>query len=191
MEDDNDIDDILGEIESKGIKESKEPQGSMEKISDVLNTTFEQDMAVANKQLEIIAAKKTIVAKKEAEGAIVLDDQEEIKNGLRSVISNLEQVMQKLQDDIKIVSKVFSHQVYSQCAEVLMNSYAQLAEINKTIFDCRLKAQAMQDKANKGTGAGDSNESLTLTHEQMLSMIDKARKSSSMNAVDANFKVVE
>jgi len=182
---DDDINEILGEIESK----SKEPQGSMEKISEVLNTTFEQDMAVANKQLEIIAAKKSIVAKKEAEGSIILDDQEEIKNGLRSVISNLEQVMQKLQDDIKIGSKTFSHQVYSQCASVLVESYRELAEINKNIFDCRFKVQTMKDKATPNAKSND--DSLTLTHEQVISMIDKARQSSSVNAIDATFKVVE
>lgn len=187
-EKEDDINNILGEIESK---KPDQPQGSLDKIAEVLNTTFEQDLDVTNKQLKLIEAKKLIVSKKEEAGLIVFDDQEEIKNGLRSIISNMEQVMQKLQDDIKIGSRSFNHKVYSECARVLVESYKELSEINKNIFDCRLKAQAMKDKPNKGSGAKTSDDSLTLTHEQVISMIDKARNTSSINAIDATFKIVE
>jgi 23S rRNA A2030 N6-methylase RlmJ len=166
--------------------------GSMEKISEVLNTTFEQDMEIAEKQRKIIDAKKQIVAKKEETGLIVLDDQEEIKNGLRAVIANLEEVMQKLQDDIKIGSKVFSHQVYSQCAKELRECYKEMAEIDRSIFDCRLKLQQELSKNNKGSSKkSDDSQSISMTAGQLADMLENARKNSSMNSIDATFKVVE
>ena len=163
----------------------------MEKISDVLNTTFEQDVEIADKQIETIKQKKLLVSKKEAEGLVVLDDQEEIKNGLRSVISNLEMVMEKLQQDIKIGSKVYSHFVYSQCANTLIESYKELAEINRTIFDCRMKL-LQPKKGNDGAGS-KSNEPQTfsMTTTQLSDMLENARKTSSINTIDASFKVVE
>jgi hypothetical protein len=163
---------------------------SMEKMSDVLNTTFEQDVTTVDKQLDVIKQKKLLVSKKEAEGMLVLDDQEEIKNGLRSVISNLEMVMEKLQQDIKIGSKVFSHQVYSQCATVLVESYRELAEINKNIFDCRIKLQ-QASKKEEGVKGIKENTTIPMTAQQLSDMLENARKNSSINAIDASFKVVE
>jgi len=187
-EDKDDIEKILKDIETK---KPTEQMGSLEKISEVLNTTFEQDLETIEKQRKHLEQKKQLVAKKEAEGLLILDDQEEIKNGLRSTISNLEMVMSKLQDDIKIGSKAFSHQTYAQCASVLVESYKELADINKTIFDCRLKLQQVMQKNGSKQNGDNAPETFSMTSAQILEMVDKARKNSSINSIDAQFKVIE
>lgn len=189
-EEKDDIEKILGEIESKNKPQSQE--NSLEKISKVLNTTFEEDVESIEKQRKLIEHKKQLVAKKEAEGLIVLDDQEEIKNGLRATINNLEIVMEKLQGDIRIGSKAFSHEVYSKLASTLVETYKELAAINKTIFDCRFKLQQMvQKNSDKGTQKNKEDDTIVMTSSQLLAMVDEARKNSSMNSIDTNFKIIE
>lgn len=189
-EEKDDIEKILGEIESKSKQNINED--SMEKISKVLNTTFEEDVASIEKQRKLIEHKKQLVAKKEAEGLVVLDDQEEIKNGLRATINNLEIVMEKLQGDIRIGSKAFSHEVYSKLASTLVESYKELAAINKTIFDCRFKLQQLlQKNTGKTSNTDKSDDTIVMTSSQLLAMVDEARKNSTMNSIDANFKIIE
>lgn len=191
-EEKDDIEKILGEIESKSKQNINED--SMEKISKVLNTTFEEDVASIEKQRKLIEHKKQLVAKKEAEGLVVLDDQEEIKNGLRATINNLEIVMEKLQGDIRIGSKAFSHEVYSKLASTLVESYKELAAINKTIFDCRFKLQQLLQKntgKSSNTDQDKGDDSIVMTSSQLLAMVDEARKNSTMHSVDAQFKIIE
>lgn len=166
---------------------SEQNIGSLEKISEVFNTTFEmsevEEVKKIDQEIEKFSSIKNSVINPTQ---LILEDQLELRDGLKRIIDMTSVVMSKLNDDIKIGSKVSSHMAVSMLTKSIVEAYRELRELNQYIFEAKLKLNP--DGAIEGMTKTDKIE---LTADQLTEMLESARKNSSMNAIEVDFKVEE
>jgi hypothetical protein len=163
---------------------------SLEKISDVLNTNFEDTPESIQKESDTITdnlnslmvRKNELMIPKKVPTAEVVYDQEEIRNGLKDVIINSKKVMEKLDKDLKIGTGPFAYQVYGVLVNAITMAYKELREFNKMIFD-----------VENGTGSGrkesESAGKIALTASQVMELIQKSKDQNTMKEIKADFVV--
>jgi hypothetical protein len=165
-----------------------ENRDSFEKISDALGTTFEQEAEPVTKELEVVQEKKSALTVSEDFGSVMFEDQEYLRNDLKDLIDSSKRVMAKLEQDIKIGANPRSHEVYSEMVSSTLRAYNELRELNKSMFDARFKVNGLKG-GKKSTKSGDGT--IELTAAQLSELMSKAKKDSSTNAIEVDFKVSE
>lgn len=152
---------------------------SMDKLSNVFDTTFEQENV--EKQIQIINEKKQSLIKKTSEG-VVLQNQKFLEVEIKSLIMSSRSVLQKLEDDIKVGTNPRSFEVYAKLLEAVLKQYQELRELNKLIYDV-----SKEERDINISKIGKKKISLDAT--QLLDLVDKAREKSLISRVDAKFEI--
>lgn len=158
---------------------------SMEKISEVLGTTFEEDISKINNQIATIEDKKSEIITKTSDNAIaiILDDQEELRAGLKNLIKLNVEMLETLKADQKIGSSPYLSQVASLLTSSITSIYKELRELNQYVTDTKIKTGQM------GLGDIGKNDKVELTTDQLSDMLTKARQNSSMNEIKVDFEI--
>lgn len=104
----------------------------------------------------------------------------EIKNS----ITNLESILDKLSQDIKIGSPPRMYEVYATLQSSKTTMIKELREIQKMLMDYKIKNKTIQQPA------GITN-NITLTSKALLDMINSAKENNSMNEIQAEFDIVD
>jgi uncharacterized UBP type Zn finger protein len=156
----------------------------LNKMSEVFGTTFSGDNIEEIKhEIEVIDEKKNIIANKDIK-SITLEDQQFLQDELKTLIMVSRTVLGRLEADIKIGTAARVYEVYARLLDAVTNQYRELRELNKTIVDIQID----QGKLNNSNNIGNK---ISLTADQLLNMVDKARARSDINKIDAVFKVEE
>jgi len=142
---------------------------------------FKKSIVEVKKDMELIEAKKNSLVKK-VESKSVFQDQDFIQSELRSLIMSARTVMYKVEQDIKIGVDSRKIEVYAKLVEAIGKQYQSLIELNKSIFEAKVQTGQV-DITNIG------NNKISLTSEQIVDMIDDARKNSQMNAIETEFEI--
>jgi hypothetical protein len=141
---------------------------------------FEKNVEKVQTDLNLIETKKNEIAAKVQ--APIFQDQEFIQTELRTLIMSARTVFHKVEQDIKIGADNRKIEVYAKLLESIGKQYTSLIELNKHIFDARVQMGNV-DIENIG------NNKISLSSEQLLDMINKAKEGSEMNKIDAHFEV--
>lgn len=159
-------------------------------INKKLNTSFElekEDQDIINilvdlkKEIDSFQDKKKSLV--DSNNAMVLADQEYMRNQLKTIIINTNTVINKLENEIKIGTHPRTHEVYGKLIQALTGAIKELRELNTTIVELKMKDNRLDNNI--------ANKKISLTANQLLDMIDKAKKSSQINAIEADFTVDE
>lgn len=136
-----------------------------------------------DKDMSLIENKKKEIELKVKSPVALLQDENFIRTELRSLILSARTVMSKVEQDIKIGVEPRRVEVYAKLIEAIGKQYTSLIELNKSIFDAQVKVGAVDIK-NIG-----ANNRISLSSEQLLDMINKAKAGSELNKIDATFKI--
>jgi len=135
-----------------------------------------------DRDMSLIEKKKSEIELKSQSPLTLLQDQEFLRIELRSLIMSARTVMYKVEQDIKIGTDNRKIEVYATLIEAIGKQYTSLLELNKTIFNAQVEVGAL-DIRNIG------NNKISLSSEQLLDMINKAKEQSELNKIDANFEI--
>jgi len=142
---------------------------------------FDEKIEEIQKDVSLIETKKNeLVAK--AQNPVVFQDQEFIQTELRTLIMSARTVFHKVEQDIKIGADNRKIEVYAKLLESIGKQYTSLIELNKSIFDAQVQ-MGQVDLENLG------DNKISLSSEQLLDMINKAKDGSEMNRIEADFSV--
>lgn len=141
---------------------------------------FEKKIEEVQTDISVIETKKNEIAAKIQ--TPVFQDQEFIQTELRTLIMSARTVFHKVEQDIKIGADSRKIEVYAKLLESIGKQYTSLIELNKHIFDAQVQMGQI--------GLGDiGNNKISLSSEQLLDMINKAKSGSEMNRIEAEFKI--
>lgn len=132
-------------------------------------------------EMNLIETKKKEIETK-VKNPLVFQDQEFIRNDLRSLIMSARTIMYKVEQDIKIGADARKVEVYAKLVESIGKQYQALLELNKSIFDAEVQSGRIDIE-----NIGDNK--ISLSSEQLLNMINKASAGSQMNAIEADFEI--
>lgn len=113
---------------------------------------------------------------------LILSDQEYLRNELKALISNTKVIMRKLENDIKIGTHPRAHEVYAKMVNSVNETLKELKDLNSTIAELKIKNVKMEN---------NSKNKISLTSNQLLDMLDKAKESSQMKEIDADFTITD
>ena len=148
---------------------------------DYKTNTENSLLQIENKINEIEERKNELVNKKNIPLKL-LQDQSFLQEELRSLILNARTVMHKLENDIKVGTPARMYEVYAKLLDAIGNQYRVLLDLNKAIFE------AKKDDNKININNIGSNK-ISLTSEQLLDMVDKAKERSEMNKIEVDFKI--
>lgn len=133
-------------------------------------------------QIQLIENKKNLLVQQKNNNAIIFQDQKFIQTEVRSLIAATRAVMVKLEQNLKIGSPAREFEVYAKLVDSVGNQYKSLLDLNKAVFDAQVETNQI-DINNVG------NKKISLTSDQLLDLVDKARDESQMNAIEADFTI--
>lgn len=149
------LDTIFDGEETKEIVEVKEQLG---KCSDLMNNDMKE---------------------------IDLDDATYIRDEIKNLIGNLNQAMDKLQQELKIGSTARQNEVFGQLGNAKTNALKELTTMNKVVLEARVKLR----KGNTPKNMTVNN--LNLTSSDLLKLVNNAKKNNSLKDIEANFKIAD
>ena len=159
-------------------------KNSMEKISEVLGTTYVEDVDKINKQIATIEEKKNEIATKSSiNSELILEDQIELQNGLKDLIRMNTEMLDILKSDCRIGTPAYTFQAASLLTSSITTIYKELRELNQYITDTKIKTNQM------GFGDMKKSDTIELTTNQLSDMLTKARENNSMNEIKVDFQV--
>lgn len=163
---------------------------SFEKLNKLFNTEsgFDESIKEVNNELQIVEQKKNeikeIVQKKNEVG-FTIEDQGFLIEEVKGLMKLTDSVMVKLEKDIKIGSSASMYEVFSLLANSKVNQLRELRELYKTIMEMSIFGDEESNNKSK------NNEDVSMTATDLLKIIKEAQKSSSLNAIEASFSVVD
>lgn len=161
---------------------------SFEKLNNLFDTEsgITENLKEVKNELQTINQKKNeikeIVQKNEV--GFSIEDQGFLIEATKKLMESTDNVMQKLEQDIKIGSSPRMYEVFSFLANSKVNQLRELRELYKMILEMSI---FNEEDSNKSKNEND----VSMTATDLLKVIKEAQKSSSLNAIEATFKVVE
>ncbi len=160
---------------------------AMDLMAESLDTEFESDEEVKElkNQIQVIEDKKNELAKA-VNTMPSLKDQGYMNDQIKTLILGSRTVLTKLEQDIKVGSQARMYEVYAKLLESVLKQFTELRILNETIH--KIEVDYKKDKVDI-TNIGD--QPIPLTADQLLAIVDNARESSQMGAIDAEFTIDE
>jgi len=161
----------------------------LDNLNKKLNAEFVEETKKVENEIEAIETKKNEIVKRVENTAIspiTFEDQKYLLDEIRDLICSTTRILEKLEQDIKIGSPPRMYEVYSALTNAKVNQLRELRELNKMILDMQIFQNVPEEKG-KGTVGRDE---VKMTALDLLKIVKAAQKSSSMNAIEADFKIV-
>jgi hypothetical protein len=146
------------------------------------NDTELDGLEAINKELQTIEEKKLQLQANAQD--IMLIDQQFLVDEMKTLIMGARTVMRKLETDLKIGASPRQFEVYAELMNAVGNQYKSLLDLNKIVLDAKIKTNQMNLQNNQ-------NNKVEMTSEQLLDLIDNARKNSQMNDIHADFSILD
>jgi hypothetical protein len=156
-------------------------EGIMKALNIENDDNLKQVVANVEKTIEVIENKRNEI---DVTANNTFPDQEFISTELRSLISSARSVMTKVENDIRIGAEPRQIEVYAKLIEAIGKQYSCLIELNKSIFDAQVKNNLLQPPPPP-----ENDNKITLSPEELLDMMIKAKQKSQLNSIDAHFEI--
>lgn len=163
-------------------EERKEAFGN---LSNAFETDYEE-VDKLDETLKTFEAKKNKLVEKLSTPSD-LEDLEYMRFELKSLVEGGLNILQKLDEDIKIGSKVRSHEVYFSGVNSIRDTLKELRELNRTVVEIKLE----EKRIAKGATPTNLQINNFLDSRQLLEMVNDAKKNSSLNEIKAEFIVTD
>jgi len=162
-------------------KKKLETNDSFEKINEMLETTFDGEEV---EEVKTVLKKKESLVSKDLSG-MTLEEAEYMKKEIKNCVSNLNDVITKLGNDIKLGSPPRMFEVYATLANVKITSIKELRELDKTIVELKFKLA--------GPLGGPKNLTVNnfLSNKEVAKLIEDAKSKNSLNEIKADFKITD
>lgn len=165
------------------------PKSSIDKLNDAFDTTFKEDIDQAEKDIEQIEERKNALVKQveTKEMSITFQDQQYMLMELKTLIQSTTNVLDKLEQDIRIGSPPRMYEVYATLTNSKTMQLKELRELNKMILEMSIFKEDEKDSGGQKLG----KDSVTMTTKGLLDIIKQAQKENSMNKVEVEFDILE
>lgn len=104
---------------------------------------------------------------------------------IKSSIAGLEDILNKLSQDIKIGSPPRMYEVYATLQSSKTTMIKELREIQKMLMDYKLKNKQIQ------TPTVNNTTNITMSSKALLEMITNAKENNSLNQIEAEFDIID
>lgn len=116
-----------------------------------------------------------------------LNDEDYIREEVKSLIDNIEVAMVKLQQDIRIGSPARQHEVLAQLANAKSNVLKELIGMNKAKLDAKLKLMKLYKQESPKNMTVNNN--MHVSSSELLKMVNGAKKKNSLKNIEAKFDI--
>ena len=149
------------------------------KLSQSLDTSFvDQTSAIKNEVQEFTNETKEL-----ANVSInTLEDKQYIQDGIKKTLEMGTSVLEKLKSDIKVGSNPRMYEVFSKMMDSMNRGFQELRDLNKTVVDLQIFNDGPIENA-------PAKVEIKMTGKELLDFIEKTKKESELNRVDADFEV--
>ena len=159
----------------------EETNDTFDNISESLNTSFSGEVSKGEK---LVTQVEEIVAK--PKGEFDFEEGVYLKQELKSLVSNINVVMDLLKNDIRLGSPPRMYEVLGSLGNSKANALKELINIEKAILDAKVKMKKV-DATSGQTTVNNSN----LNSKDLLAMVNDVKKNNSLKEVKAEFKIGE
>ena len=159
----------------------EETNDTFDNISESLNTSFSGEVSKGEK---LVTQVEEIVAK--PKGEFDFEEGVYLKQELKSLVSNINVVMDLLKNDIRLGSPPRMYEVLGSLGNSKANALKELINIEKAILDAKVKMK----KVDATSGQTTVN-NLNLNSKDLLAMVNDVKKNNSLKEVKAEFKIGE
>ena len=156
---------------------------------DGLNTAFDtsyEDDAEEVKAVQVIENEIADIEKRKNDvksGLIQMDDADFLTKEIKSLVLSSRDVLQRLDDEIKIGSNGRMWEVYAGMMNAISNQYKELRQLNESVVKFNI------EQKHKNIGDVQGGDKIALTADQLLDMVRAASEKSEINKVEANFTI--
>lgn len=173
-----------------------------DKLSETFNTNYEptvnEKIVEVQQELKTLEERKTEI-KSKIKNEITVEDREYIEYEIKSLIESNRNVMISLEQELtRPGTKASFFEVYSMVSNTVLNALRELRDLNKLIIDAAIaqrKLAVLENtrflKETSGNQPQVTNNTLILDSKSLFKMIDDAKRNSSLNDVNADFKLEE
>jgi len=167
------------------MKKKIETNDVYENISNSLDTTFDgeeiEELVEVKEQSD--KCKEIVTSNSDTN----LTDEVYIREEIKSLVSNIEVAMTKLQQDIRIGSPPKLSEVFGQLANAKANVIKELITMNKAKLDAKLKIMKL-NKATTPKNVSVTN-NMNVSSSELLKMVNGAKKNNSLKKIEAKFNI--
>lgn len=164
----------------KTIKSKAKSNDVFDNISNSLDTSF--DGEEIEELVDVKEQSEKCSDLVNTDNTVSIEDGQYIKEEIKSLVSNIEEAMVKLQQDIRIGSPARQHEVFAQLANAKANAIKELLSMNKILLDAKMKI-IKKDPPRKVVNNN------IISSSELLKMVNNAKKNNSLNEVEAKFKI--
>ena len=157
-------------------------------LNKQFETSFEESVVKVENEIKAVEERKNEISEIVEGKHLTLQDQEFLRDEIKSLIETTTMVMNQLRDDLKIGSPPRLYEVFSTLANSKIAQLKELRELEKTIMNAQLFSPDI-DGGNGKNKAGKSE--ITMTGSALLDLIKEAKEKNTMDKVDAEFIVVD
>jgi len=150
--------------------------------------SFESEVKNVNNQIEKVAERKNEIVEsiKNNQVGFSKEDQTFLVDEIKSLMKSTTSVLEKLERDIRIGTPVRSHEVYAILANSKVNQLRELRDLYRTIME-----MALFDPNSEQNNRKSEEAEVKMTFNDLMTIVQKAKEQNSLNAINADFKVVE
>lgn len=158
-----------------------ELSGVFKGLNDAFDTDFEEE---ENMSLQVMPEDdKNNLPVEKTNNDEIMHNTDFVTNELKNLIQTSKSVLSRLDADIKIGTKHRAYEVYSQMNNSITAQLKELRKLHESVAKIKID-QGKMKLNNVGV-----NDKISLTSEQLLDLVDKAKERSEINEIDADFKV--
>jgi len=164
-------------------------QEAFANLESKLNTAFESEtkdisttIAEIKQEIAVVEEKKNSLVNIR-ESPMIMQDQEYIRAELKTLLVDSRIILQKLSSNIKVGSSSKDYEAYAKMISSISNVVKELRELNRNVVDLKVQSGKLDNNI--------LNKKISLTADQLLQMIEKAKTGNQLQAIDAKFTVTE
>ncbi len=157
------------------------------KLSQKFNTSFSEELSGSantvekiENEISIFKSKKNELVKEGSE-VKTLEDKTWLQNQIKIVIEHGQLALDSVKKDIKIGTTPRTIEVYAKLMQSTLEGLKELATLNRTIADMEFYRNPETEPSTKIN--------IQMDGKELFDYMDKVRKESQLNAIDAEFDV--
>lgn len=157
----------------------------MKKLDDIfnLNPDDTNDFSEKKTEKQIVDTKpKKDISK--VPDRLSIQDEDYIRDELKSMVEQGKDVLKTLRNDIAIGSPPRMYEVYADLMRATFENLRELRDLNSEIIKTEYKKR---DGGEKGKSAAKTTNNLILSSSELLKMVNDAKENNSLKEVKAEF----
>jgi hypothetical protein len=163
-----------------------------EGLDDALDIDYDVDKEIDEvaTRTEKLEKSKYEIAKKPRD-EINISDQEYLVMELKMIIANSRNILEVLEQDIKIGTQPRYHEVYATLTKSVIDGLKELRELNQSVANLEIQKEKLELKKVNPNGSMQigTQVNMNLTGKDLFKMIKQAKSESELNVIEADFEI--